>query len=209
MLRAGPGSPPGPAPGRLPRRAGHLATVPASRGGGSWLVVAAPVRYQARRIPFTYGSGGFSLLVTGPARAGVAGVLVAGVSLDPVTRAGHQLTGTMTAVSAGLVLAVAAAGLAALRALTGRAGRAAAAAAAAAQQATARLAGDVADTCGRLQRPLGVISGAAEYYRQRGPLRAPEADRLMRRIAEEAARSQALLEDRADHRPDAPAHGPG
>ena len=72
VLRTGPGRPPGPAAARIPRRAGQLATVPASSGGGSWLVIAVPVHYQARHIAYTYGSSGFSLLVSGTARPGLA-----------------------------------------------------------------------------------------------------------------------------------------
>jgi hypothetical protein len=197
VLRAGPGTLPGPAAGQLPRRAGGPVTVAASRGGGSWLVITAAVRYRARRIPFTYGSGGFSLLVTSRARAGVPAVLVTGLELDPVTRAVHRLTAIITAAGGLLVLAVAAAGLAVARALAGWPGRVSAAG-----PGTARLAAELAGTCAALQRPLAVIAGAAEYYRQRGPLSAAAADRLMRRVGAESARLQAVLDGRADRSDD-------
>ena len=193
VLRTGPGRPPGPATGRIPHRAGQLATVPASRGGGSWLVIAVPVHYQARRIAYTYGSSGFSLLVSGPARPGLPGTLITGLDLARVGQAAGRLTLTGAAVSAALLVAVAAAGVTVIRVLSGRAGQASAAAEAAARRSAQRLGGGVTDTCRGLQPPLSVITGFAGYYRRRQPLQAGQADRMMGRIAEEAGRMDAAI----------------
>ncbi len=194
VLRAGPGGPPGPAAARIPRRAGQLATVPASSGGGSWLVIAVPVHYQARHIAYTYGSSGFSLLVSGTARPGLAGTLITGLDLGRAGQAVRRLTLTTAALSAALLLAVAATGMAVIRALFGRALQASAAAEATARRSAQRLGGGVADTCRGLQPPLSVIAGFAGHYRRRRPLRAVQADRMMGRIAEEAARMDALID---------------
>ena len=189
VLRTGPGGLPGPAAARIPRRAGQLATVPASSGGGSWLVIAVPVHYQARRIAYTYGSSGFSLLVSGTAGPGRAGTLITGLDVARTGQAVRRLTLTSAAVSAALLLAVAAAALAVIRALSGQAGQAAATA----RRSVQGLGGSLAETCRGLQPPLSVISGFADSYRRRGPLRAGQADRMMRRIADEAARMDALI----------------
>jgi len=204
VLRSGPGGPPGPAAARIPRRPGQLATVPASSGGGSWLVIAVPVHYQAGRVAYTYGSGGFSLLVSGTARPGQPGTLITGLDLARVGQADRRLTLTSAAVSGALLLAVAAAGLAVIRALYGRAGQASAAAEATARRSAQRLGHGVADTCRRLQPPLSVIAGFAGYYRRRRPLRAGQADRMMGRIAGEAARMDALLDGLPIPRPGSP-----
>ncbi|MFI5066449.1 MAG: hypothetical protein ACHP9Z_21075 [Streptosporangiales bacterium] len=205
VLRTGPGRPAGPAVARIPRRAGLLATVPASSGGGSWLVIAVPVHYQAQRIAYTYGSGGFSLLVSGTARPGVPGTLITGLDLARVGQAVRRLTITSAAVSAALLVAVAAAALAVIRALYGRAGQASAAAEVTARRSVQRLGGGVADTCRGLQPPLSVIAGFAGSYRRRRPLRAGQADRMMGRIADEAARMDALIDGLPLPRPGPPA----
>ncbi len=206
VLRTGPGGLPGPAGARIPRRAGQLATVPASSGGGSWLVIAVPVHYQARRIAYTYGSSGFSLLVSGTAGPGRPGTLITGLDVARTGQAVRRLTLTSAAVSAALLLAVAAAGMAVIRALVGRALQASAAAEASARRSAQRLGGGVADTCRGLRSPLSVIAGFAGYYRRtRRPLRAGQADRMMGRIAGEARRMDALIDGLPLPQPGSPA----
>jgi len=46
-----------------------------------------------------------------------------------------------------------------------------------------------------LRRPIGVLRGLAEHYRHQGALTAGEQDRILRRVAEETARIDALAED--------------
>ncbi len=205
VLRTGPARPPGPAAARIPRQAGQLATVPASSGGGSWLVIAEPVHYQASRIAYTYGSSGFSLMVSGPARPGLPGTLITGLDLARVGQAVRSLTITGAAVSAALLLAVAAAGVPVIRVLSGRAGQASAAAEATARRSAQQLGGGVADTCRGLQPALSVIAGFAGYYRRRLPLRAAQADRMMGRIAEEAGRMDTVIDRLPLPRPGSPA----
>jgi hypothetical protein len=81
--RSGPVIPPVPA--RTTARPGQPTTVPAA-GRSGWRVIAEPIRYRARRIPFGYSAEDFALLVTGRARPGLAGMLVVGVDLNGVSR---------------------------------------------------------------------------------------------------------------------------
>jgi two-component system OmpR family sensor kinase len=74
---------------------------------------------------------------------------------------------------------------------------------AAARTSTRRLGGHLIDTARQLPWPLSVIRGFAGYYRQRGQLSAGELDRMMGRVAAEAARLDALLND-LDGRPSEP-----
>jgi two-component system OmpR family sensor kinase len=121
VMRAGPGGQPGPAIpaawARIPARAGQLVTVPAVSGGGSWRVIAEPVRYRARRIPFAYSAEDFSLVITGTAGPGVAGTLVVGLDLGSVRTAIGRLTATCLAVSGVVILVVACLGVMAIRAI--------------------------------------------------------------------------------------------
>lgn len=85
-------------------RAGRLATI-AARGGGSWRVIAEPIHYRVRRIPFGYDAEDFSVVVTGPARPGRAGTLVAGLEVSGIGQAAGRLAVTGLAVS-GIVAAM-------------------------------------------------------------------------------------------------------
>ncbi len=108
VMRAGSTVQPGPAipaaGGRIPARAGQLVTIPAAVGG-SWRVIAEPVHYRARRIPYAYSAEDFSLLITSTARPGLAGTLVVGLDLGSTGQAIHRLTITCLTVS-GVVLLV-------------------------------------------------------------------------------------------------------
>ena len=120
VMRAGPGARPGPVipavPASVAARAGQLATVPAGRGA-SWRVIAEPIHYRARRIPFSYSAEGFSVFVTGLARPGLAGTLVVGVDLASAGRTIGRLAVTGLAVSGVLVLIVGCLGAVAIRAI--------------------------------------------------------------------------------------------
>jgi two-component system OmpR family sensor kinase len=91
--------------------------VPAGRGGGSWIVLAEPVRYRARRILFTYGYDDFSLFIAGPGRPGVAGRLIVGLDLSGVDRFIGRFALACLAVSGVAALAVAVLGAMGVRAL--------------------------------------------------------------------------------------------
>jgi two-component system, OmpR family, sensor kinase len=65
----------------------------------------------------------------------------------------------------------------------------------AARQSAERLGRTIADTCHQLGRPLSVIHGLARYGRPRERLSDGELDRRMKRLAGEAARMEALVDD--------------
>jgi two-component system, OmpR family, sensor kinase len=67
----------------------------------------------------------------------------------------------------------------------------------AARRSSERMRSLLAGTCRELRRPVSIIRGSAEYFRQRGPLTARELDRMMGRVADEAARMDALIDDLA------------
>lgn len=177
---------PGPARAGNAAHAGQLAVDRASSGAGSWLVVAEPVRYSAHRILFTYGSDGYFLHVTSTSRPGTDGTLVIGLDLRSVSQAITKITVSVVAVSGAAVLVLAFASLAVSRAVLRPLARA---------ETTA--AGFLAGACSELRRPVSVVRGCAEYYRLRGPLTAGELDRMMSRIADEAARIDAIIDDLA------------
>ena len=72
--------------------------------------------------------------------------------------------------------------------------RARAASAEAARRSREELARNLADAGHQLGTPLSVVSGIAGAYRRSGQLSAGELDRMMRRVAGEAARMAALAD---------------
>lgn len=64
-----------------------------------------------------------------------------------------------------------------------------------ARTAAERLSGVIIDTGHKLQRPLSLLGGFAEYHRAAGPRSAAELDHAIRRVAAEAARLDVLLDD--------------
>jgi len=96
--------------------AGQPATV-AAGNGGSWRVLAEPIRYRARRIPFSFSAEGFAVFVTGQGRPGLAGTLVVGLDLGGIGRAVGRLVVTGLAVSGAVVLVVACLGAVVTRAI--------------------------------------------------------------------------------------------
>jgi two-component system, OmpR family, sensor kinase len=75
----------------------------------------------------------------------------------------------------------------------GEAARAHAAGETAARRSEERLCQGLADAGHDLLAPLSVIAGSAEHYRQRGPAGAGELDHMMKRIADETARMDAVV----------------
>jgi HAMP domain-containing protein len=104
LLSVGPGARPEqavPAPfAPVPARTGVLHTGPGV--GGSYLVLAEPVRLQARRLLFGYGADDFA--ITSGARAGQAGTLVVGLRLAGIGHTVRRLTLLAVAVSAAAIL---------------------------------------------------------------------------------------------------------
>jgi two-component system, OmpR family, sensor kinase len=79
--------------------------------------------------------------------------------------------------------------------------RATAASEASARASTERMGRIIADTAGQLRRPVNVLYGTADYYLKRERLGPGEPEHVMRKVADEAARIDALIDDLA--RPDA------
>jgi hypothetical protein len=107
LLSAGPGTRAGPA---LPK---PFAPVPARTGvlrsvagvGGSYLVIAEPVHFTARRLVFGYGADDFA--ITGGSRVGATGqtgTLVVGLRLASIDRPVRRLTLLAVPVSAAAIV---------------------------------------------------------------------------------------------------------
>ncbi len=87
-------------------QAGQLATIAAGGGGGGWRVIAEPIHYQARRLPFTYTAEDVLVLITSRARPGLDGTLVAGLDLAGIGQATGRLAVTGLAVSGVVILVI-------------------------------------------------------------------------------------------------------
>jgi hypothetical protein len=179
LMSAGPAPPPG--------------------SGRGWLEVSEPVSYGVDHIPFVYGADNYSVSVTSRTRPGLAGTLVIGLDLAGMGRAVDSLTITCLAVT-GLTVLLAAAAAAVvtrrlLRPLALAAQTEAAAAEASARAVAERTSAAVARTCSQMRRPLSIVAGLAEYHRKRGGPQAGGADRMMRRVAQEAAHMAALVDE--------------
>jgi hypothetical protein len=127
LVSAGPGTRPGlalPKPfAPVPARTGVLRTV--AGVGGSYLVIAEPVRFTARRLVFAYGANDFA--ITGGARtsqpgqsgragqAGQAGTLVVGMRLARIYQPAGRLILLAVAVSAAAIVIVGGLAWAAIR----------------------------------------------------------------------------------------------
>jgi hypothetical protein len=162
--------------------------------GRRWLAIAAPIHYQTRHILFVYGAEDSSFSVTATAtRGSQAGTLVAGLNLAGVDQAVGELTRTILA-AAGLALLLVGCGTAwSARGILRRARDPAAGSRPAARGDPGRVLQSIAEAGRDLRRPLSILHGLAVNYRERGPLTSSEADRLMRRVADEAANAQAVV----------------
>jgi len=191
--------------------------------GGSWLVIAEPVHYQVRHIPFVYGVEDSSILVTGRARPGLTGTLVVQLSLASIGRATRRLAVTCLAVSGVVLLLVGCAAAVVIRAIlrsliheeqtataaaAGQALSAAAAWEASARSSTDRMCRAVADRVSKLRRPVHVLHGIANCYPQRERLGTTDPGRLMGQMADQAARIDALIDDLARLQAAHPHDGP-
>jgi signal transduction histidine kinase len=238
VMRAGFAGRPGPVIPAVAARAGQPAPVAAGGGGSSWRVITEPIHYRARRIPFSFSTEGFFVVITSTARQGRAGTLVIALDLRSAGHAIGRLAVTALAVSAVLILAVTCLAVAVSRALmrpVTRAEQALAALAvgqlscrvperhggeadwlavslntmlsqlegafrtqaaseAAARGSRAQMGRIIAATGHQLRQPLSIIHGIASSYRRGGQPSAGELDRIMRRVADEAARIDALLD---------------
>jgi hypothetical protein len=121
LLSTGPGTRPGlalPAAfAPVPARTGVLRTVPGV--GGSYLVIAEPVHFTARRLVFGYGADDFAITggsrTSRTSRTGQAGTLVVGMRLASIVQPVGRLTLLAVAVSAAAIAIVGGLGWAAIR----------------------------------------------------------------------------------------------
>jgi signal transduction histidine kinase len=173
---------PGPALAELPAGAGQPATVQADRGAGSWLVLAVPVHYGARRLMFSYGTDEFTLDVTSQARPGTPGTLVVGLDLRHLGQAVNAIMIRSAAVGGTVILLVGLAALVMFRALLRPLGRAEQIAAIAATDGPSRReaggpAGSVADS---LARSSTATLSRLDEARQAADAARNSADRMRR-----------------------------
>ena len=247
--RPGPGAAIPAVPAGAAASAGRPVTVAADGGRGSWRVIAEPIHYRVRRIPFSYSADGFSVFITSQDRPGLSGTLVVGLMMADTGHAIGRLALTGLAVSGAMALVVACIGVMVTRAMLRpftrvektldavaagelsrrvpephggddavrvarslnmllsrieHASRALAESETAARRSTGRLCRIVEDTGHQLRRPISVIHGFARAFRP-GRRRQPgELDRMMRRVAGEAARMDAAIDDLAPARHDRP-----
>jgi two-component system, OmpR family, sensor kinase len=253
VMRAARRPGPGPAipavPAGAAAPAGRPVTIGAGGGRGSWRVIAEPIRYRVRRIPFSYSADGFSVFITGQDGPGLAGTLVVGLTMGGIGHAIGRLAVTGLAVSGAVALVIACIGImitpAMLRPFTHaektldavaagelsrrvpepygggdaarlarsldtmlsrveHAFRALAESEAAAHRSTGRMCRIIADTGHQLRRPISVIHGFAEAFRPGRRRQAGELDRMMRRVAGEAARMDAAIDGLQPARRDPP-----
>jgi two-component system OmpR family sensor kinase len=110
VMRADPAGRPGPVipavPAAVTTRGDQPATV-AAGGGGTWRVITEPIHYRAQRIPFSFSTEGFYVMITSTARRGLAGTLVIGLDLRNAGHAVGTLAVTVLAISGAVILAVA------------------------------------------------------------------------------------------------------
>ncbi len=194
----------------------HLArpvTVPGAGTSGRWLVVLEAVQYQPQRILYVYGPENVRYVISGRTGHGPGGVLVVMAGLAGIGRITERVAaayagaaGAVLVLLAGAVLALARAILRPLREaprLAEVAGQAAAGeltrASRTAETAALRSAAEMAERLGAvsldMRTSVNVVRGFAAYYRQRRPPQPADLDRMMRRVADEAARLETLIED--------------
>jgi hypothetical protein len=186
--------------------AAHLAwpvTVPGAGTGGRWRVVLEAVHYQPQRIPYVYGPDNVRYVIGGRTGQGPGGVLVVMAGLSAIGQV-TQRVAVGYAATAGAVLALLAVAVLALTRATLRPLREAAGLAEATVTEKMRTSGTAEAAARRSAEELAerlsevsLVRGFAEYYRQREP-RPADVDRMMRRVADEAARMETLMADKLD-----------
>ena len=179
----------------------------------SWRVVLEAVQYQPQRILYLYGPDNVRYVISGRTGHGPGGVLVVMAGLAGISRITERVAagyagaaGAVLVLLAGAALALARAILRPLREaprLAEAAGQAAAGelirASRTAEAAACRSAAEMAKRLGEvsldMRTSVNVVRGSAAYYRQRRPPLPADLDRMMRRVADEAARLETLIED--------------
>jgi hypothetical protein len=174
--------------------AAHLArpvTVPGAGRGGRWRVVIEAVGYQPQRIPYVYGPEDMRYVISGRPAHGSGGLLVVMAGLaGPGQILRRPGAGYAAAVGAVLVL-LAGAAVALTRAILRPLREAAEAAA---RRPADDMTEHLAEVARELMRSVNVVRGFADYCRQPGQRPAAGRDRMLRRVADEAARMETLID---------------
>jgi two-component system, OmpR family, sensor kinase len=189
--------------------AAHLArplTVPGAGTSGRWRVVIEAVRYQPQRILYVYGLDDVRYLVGRRPGPGSGGALVVMTGLAGTSRLAARYAaaaGAVLVLLAGAAFALTRTILRPLREaaeLAESAGPAAGGelcASRAAEAAARRSADEMSRHLGRtaldLLSSVNVVRGFAEYYRQQPEPPVGRLDRMLRRVAGEAARMETLI----------------
>ena len=197
-------------------------TVPGAGTSGRWRVVIETVRYQPQRILYVYGPDDVRYMISGQPGHGSGGMLVVMAGLAATSRlaAGYAAAaGIVLVLLAGAALALTRAIVRPLRQaaeLAESAGQAAGAdtshwplgmtstrlpeqlrashaAEAAARRSADQMSQHLAETALDLLRSVHVVRGFAEYYRQQPKPPAARLDRMLRRVADEAAQMETLI----------------
>ena len=168
-------------------------TVPGAGSSGRWRVLIMAVRYQASRIPYAYGPDDMRYVVSGPAGRGQAGLTAVMAGLAGAGRVTGRVAAGYAAAAGVVLVLLAGAALAAARAIL-RPLRASRAAEAAARQPAQEMSRRLGEACLELRTSVHVVRGFAQYCRERGTPPAAGLDRMMRRVADESARMDTLLQ---------------
>src|SRR6266566_1005267 len=205
LIPAAPGTAPGPAiPAGGSWLAAHLArpvTVPGAGTSGRWRVVIEAVHYQPQHILYVYGPDDVKYLISGRPGHGSGGMLVVMAGLAATGRITQRLAAGYAGAAGTVLVLLAAAALALTRAILRPLRQAAELAESAGQAAGAGLP--------RVMPPRGVRAGGDRSHwpfgmtfmtlsEQLRASRTAEAaahrDRMLRRVADEVARMEPLIE---------------
>ncbi|HLX50889.1 MAG TPA: hypothetical protein VKS82_21380 [Streptosporangiaceae bacterium] len=188
-------------PASGPWLAAHLArpvTVPGAGASGRWRVVIEAVRYQPQHILYVYGPDDVRYVISRLTGHGASGMLAIMTRLAGTGPAAARYTATAGAVLVMLATAALACTRAILRPSRGAAEltQSAGQTAAAARRPAAEVSERLAEVLLALRRPVSIVHGFAHYCRQHGkPSPADvEFDRMLRRVADAAARMEMLIE---------------
>ena len=187
-------------------------TVPGAGTSGRWRVVIEAVNYQPQRIPYVYGPDDVRYMISGRPGRGSSGMLVVMAGLAPTGRITGRLAAGYAAAAATVLVLLAGAALALTQAILrplrqaaqlaetsgpaagGEQLRASRTADAAARRSADEMSQHLAETALELRRSVNVVHGFAEYYRQQPKPPAAHLDRMLRRVADEAAQMETLIE---------------
>ena len=218
LTLAGSGTVPGPAiPAGGSWLAAHLArpvTVPGAGTSGHWRILIEAIYYQPQRILYVYGPEDVRYVISGRPGHGSSGLLVVMAGLAGTGRlaAGYAAAAaTVLVLLGGAALALTQAIVSPLRRaaeLAESAGpatagglprgipeqlRASRAAEAAARRSADEMSEHLSEAGLELLRSVNVVRGFAEYYRQQPKPPATRLNRMLRRVADEAARMETLI----------------